>query len=104
MEIKGRQMIRQTIAAAILLLCLETASAQNTKLNQNAEVMAQAARSLKFSVPENKAFFLEKQETLVTEVAIIFGYADNKSACEQIASVLSSPSSRAGTFRCHPTY
>jgi hypothetical protein len=93
---------RLMIALAALLLCCEPMSAQSNA-DRNVQVMVQAARSLKFSLPEDKAYMLVKQETVVSEVAVIFGYADNRSACEQIAAVLSS-SLRAGTFRCQPTY
>ena len=48
--------------------------------DQNAQILIQAARSLKFTEPGNKAFILEKQETVVAEVAVIFGYGDNRSA------------------------
>jgi hypothetical protein len=71
--------------------------------DQNAQTLIQAARSLKFTEPGNKAFILEKQETVVSEVAVIFGYGDNRSACQQIAEILIA-SQRAGTFKCHPIY
>jgi hypothetical protein len=70
---------------------------------ENVRTMIQAARSLKFGVPENRAFILEKQETVVAEVAVIFGYGDNRSACQEIADILIA-SRRAGTFKCHPIY
>jgi hypothetical protein len=44
---------------------------------------------------------VEKQETVVTPVALIFGYADNRSACQEIAEILIA-SRRAGTFKCSP--
>jgi hypothetical protein len=69
--------------------------------DQNAQILIQAARSLKFTEPGNKAFILEKQETVVAEVAVIFGYGDNRSACQEIAENLNH---RAGTFKCHPIY
>jgi len=69
----------------------------------HAQVMIQAARSLKFTQPGNMAFILEKQETAIAEVAVIFGYADNRSACQDIADILIA-SRRAGTFKCHPVY
>ena len=68
--------------------------------DQNAQTLIQAARSLKFS-DGNKAFILEKQETVRAEVAVIFGYADNRYACQEIAEILNH---RAGTFKCHPIY
>ena len=73
------------------------------KERQNIQSLIDAARLLKFSVPNNRAYILEKQETTVTEVAIIFRYGDNRSACEQMAEILGA-SKRAGTFKCHPVY
>jgi hypothetical protein len=67
------------------------------------QVLIQAARSLKFTVPGNRAFILEKQEPSAAEVAIIFGYADNRAACQSIADILIA-SRREGTFQCHPIY
>jgi hypothetical protein len=75
---------------------------EEKRTDENVQVMIQAARSLKF--PDgNMAFILEKQEVAIAEVAVIFGYADNRSACQQIADILIA-SRRAGTFKCHPVY
>jgi hypothetical protein len=71
--------------------------------SENVQILIQAARSLKFSVPGNRAFILEKQEPSPAEVAVIFGYADNRSACQEIADILIA-SRREGTFKCHPIY
>lgn len=40
------------------------------------------------------AFILEKQETVVAPVAVIFGYGDNRSACQEIAEILIRVTSR----------
>jgi hypothetical protein len=71
--------------------------------DDNLQVMLRAARQLKFSLPENKAFMLEKQGYVVSEVAVIFGYVDNAAACEALALTLST-SGTDGTFKCHPIY
>jgi hypothetical protein len=92
----------QRIGVVIGLVGLLTVQALAQLNSENAKTMIQAARSLKFSVPENRAFILEKQEP-ITEVAIIFGYADNRSACQSIAEILIA-SRREGTFKCHPIY
>ena len=93
------------IAVVIGFVGLLTVQALAQQQNQTPEFQAllRAARSLKFSVPENRAFILEKQETFPTEVAIVFGYADNRSACQSIADILIA-SRREGTFKCHPIY
>jgi hypothetical protein len=74
--------------------------------DDNVQVMMQAARSLKFNspadAPANKAFMLEKQGEIRSQVAVIFGYSDNASACEQIAKALTE--SRVAEFQCHPVY
>jgi hypothetical protein len=99
----GWQRIGLILVAWLVGLPTVQALAQGLPGDRTAEVQAliQAARSLKFSVPENRAFILEKQETAVAEVAVIFGYADNRSACQEIADILIA-SLRAGTFKCHP--
>ena len=61
---------------------------QYSEADQNEEIMAEAARNLHHSLPENRAYFLEKRETVKSQVAVIFGYVDNAAACEQIASIL----------------
>jgi hypothetical protein len=74
--------------------------------DDNVRAMMQAARSLQFNspvdAPANKAYMLEKQGTIRSQVAVIFGYADNASACEQIAKALTE--SRVAEFQCHPVY
>jgi hypothetical protein len=60
---------------------------------ENLQTMIQGARSLKFGLPENRDYILEKQGS---EIAVMFGYVDNSSACQDIAEV------RAGTFKMSP--
>jgi hypothetical protein len=55
--------------------------------DDNVRAMMEAARSLKFSERESRAYMPEK-EASTSQVAVIFGYADNKAACEQIAGAL----------------
>jgi hypothetical protein len=82
---------------ATLMLLAGAASANNER------IMADAALQLRWDY-QNRAFFLVKQETIVSPVAVIFGYADNAAACEEMASALSRPEARAGTFECVPIY
>jgi hypothetical protein len=67
---------------------------------RNSETMAAAARTLQFAVPGNRAQILEKTDTMPSDVAVIFGYADNRTACEDLARVLTA-SGRVGLFRCY---
>lgn len=69
----------------------------------NVEIMRDAARKLEWSDPENRAYYLIKNETIVSVVAIIFGYWDNAAACKDLADALSNPV-RVGTFDCSPVF
>ena len=91
------------IAGALAIGSYQLALGGDSKSSQNEEIMAAAARQLEYSIPENRAYFLEKQDSVKAQVAVIFGYADNGTACEQIARILSE-SLGAGPFLCHPVY
>ena len=65
--------------------------------------MLEAARQLEFVAADERAVLLVKQGLIVSPVAVIFGYANNGTACEELALVLSN-SGQAGTFKCHPVY
>jgi hypothetical protein len=77
----------------------------NAEPNQNAQIMIDAARQLKWDswMGDNRANLLVKQETVLAPVAVIFGYADNAVACEALARTLSQ-SPGLGTFRCQPIF
>lgn len=89
------------LTAAFVLLSGVPARAD--RINDNLQILLDAARKLEFSLPEDRAFLLIKQETIVTPVAVIFGYGDNGRACEELASTLSA-SGLVGTFKCGPIY
>lgn len=72
--------------------------------DENLETMIEAARQLEWGRPENRAYLLVKNETIESPVGVIFGYADNRAACKEIAEALSNPAARVGTFQCHPIY
>lgn len=74
--------------------------------DRNEQIMAAAAQQLTWEswAADNHAYFLVKQETILAPVAIVFGYADNATACEALAHSLSQPSARVGTFKCQPIY
>ena len=92
------------IAVILALGAHQIAQAQQySKVDQNVEIIADAARKLHFALPENRAYFLEKRATIRSEVAVFFGYLDNAAACEQIARILSE-SLNVGPFGCRPIY
>jgi hypothetical protein len=74
--------------------------------------MKDAAGSLQFSFPDDRAYMLEKQPSGISkwiEVAVIFGYADNRAACRDIADLLTERSvalqkvyGPADKFECNP--
>ncbi|MCA3264952.1 MAG: hypothetical protein ING19_02690 [Azospirillum sp.] len=76
-------------------------TSSTSQSDRNSETMAAAARTLQFAVPGNRAHILEKTDTVPSDVAIVYGYADNRVACEDIARVLTA-SGRVGAFRCYP--
>lgn len=88
--------------AAILALFLASGASQADP-DRNVRLMVDAARELSWG-RENRAYLLVKQETTVAPVAVVFGYADNAAACEELAHALSQPTSRVGTFKCQPIF
>ena len=91
---------RQVGCAILVLASFGLAPA---RAEDNLRVMLEAARKLEFFLPENRAFLLVKQEPVTAPVAVIFGYADNATACEAVALTLST-SGRDGIFKCQPIY
>ncbi len=85
----------------ILVLMLAASPAYADRVDDNLQIMLDAARQLDPALPGDKVFLLVKQETTVAPVAIVFGYADNGAACEALAMTLSA-SGRDGTFKCQP--
>lgn len=93
-------MIRQLLVMTTAILAIASA-AEADRIDGNLQRMLEAARQLED--PDNRAWLLEKLETIRTPVAVVFGYGDNGAACRQIAEVLSE-SGTAGTFECVPIY
>ena len=93
------------ISTLLFLTTWNVSVATGDEARQNADAMRRAARSLTYpellQAPENSAYMLEKQETVIADVAAVFGFADNRAACEQIAEVLTA-SGVAGSFKCQP--
>ena len=87
----------------VALLALASVPARADRVDGNLQLMLEAARQLEFVAADERAVLLVKQESTVAPVAVIFGYANNGTACEQLALVLSN-SGQAGTFKCHPVY
>ncbi len=107
--------MRRAILVAVALCCFVIAqSASAGDVEENARVMEKAARSLTFSLPDNRAYMLEKQSGLVgdagwSQLAVIFGYVDNGAACRDIADALTEKSvllrkvyGFADKFECNP--
>jgi hypothetical protein len=97
--------IKFVLFAAALGLTL-TSGAIHADADQNTQTMIDAARQLTWEPwqGDNRAQLLVKQETVVAPVAVVFGYADNAVACEELARALSQPTSRVGTFKCQPIF
>jgi len=97
-------MIRQMLVTTMTLFMIATAASAD-RVENNLQRMLEAARQLEYPVetPENRAWLLEKLETVRAPAAVVFGYADNGAACIEIAEVLSA-SGVAGTFACVPIY
>ncbi len=92
----------------ILILSLALAlglspSAIFADADSNVGIMRDAAIKLEWSDQENRAYYLIKNETIVSVVAIIFGYYDNAAACKELADALSNPL-RVGIFHCSPVF
>ena len=89
------------LTALLVVICLPQLAAADA--DKNLETMIEAARQLEFALPENRAYLLVKNETIESPVGVIFGYVDNRAACQEIAEALSNPV-RVGTFQCQPIY
>ncbi len=78
---------------SIVVVTLLTACEQS-EAEGNTRIMEEAARSLAFSTPDNRAYMLEKiagaaiVSDIQSKVAAIFGYVDNRAACKDIADLL----------------
>lgn len=85
-------------AAALAMTTTTTADAQS-----NLQLALDAARKMEWVLDENRALLLIKRETIRSVVGLVYRYADNEAACEQIARVLSQ-SGTVGTFVCDAVY
>jgi hypothetical protein len=75
----------------------------------NRQVMLDAARSLMWPEPPlgaepNRAYLLVKTQTIRAPIAIIFGYADNAAACEELARDLSTAANARGFLSMQDLY
>lgn len=89
-----------SLTAFLAVICLPQLAAGDP--DENLETMIEAARQLEWTLPENRAYLLVKNETIESPVGVIFGYVDNRAACQQIAEALNSV--RVSTFQCQPIY
>lgn len=93
-------MIRLILVTTTALFAITTIATAD-RVDDNLQRMLEAARQLEYT--DDRAWLLEKLETIRAPVAVVFGYGDNGAACKQIAEVLSA-SGVAGTFECVPVY
>ena len=95
-----KNMVRQILITSTALFAVSTAALAD-RVDDNLQLMLEAARKLEYA--DDRAWLLEKLETIRAPVAVVFGYGDNGAACTQIAEALSE-SGTAGTFECVPIY
>lgn len=86
-------------AMAIMLTPFLGACDRNGSAHENDEIMRSAAKKMSYSMPENRAFFLVKEGLGHSRTAVVYGYADNESACEQLALALGA-SANFLTYHC----
>lgn len=93
------------LCTAIIVITM-TSGPVHADTDQNLQIMTDAARELTWDdwMDENRANLLVKQETIVSPVAVVFGYADNAVACEALARALSQSQTGVGTFKCQPIF
>ena len=105
--------MRRTILVAVALCCFAVAAGAT---DENERIMKDAARSLTFSQPDNRAYMLEKHSGAdlvsgtLSQVGVIFGYGDNGAGCRDIADALTEERSvllskvygYADKYECNP--
>ena len=104
MAVTDMRALTLALAALSVASCqmpLRSAKAQlYLREDENLQTLTKATRSLKFSVPGNKAFVLEKYGVALT---VVFGFADNRAGCEEMAEILNAKHYLAN-YKCHPIY
>lgn len=97
-----------TLTAALLFIFFAT-SVYAESPAQKLQVVVEAARELNAISDENRPYLLVKTVTIRSAVGLIFGYADNEAACNEIASDLSQAAKSRGLgspalFVCDAVY
>ena len=99
------------VAIFTVAILLVTSVAVRAEPDKNLQIMLQAARSLIFSDEGNRAYLLIKRSSIAaSEVAVIFGYLDNRAACKELAEAMTPqyPEVRRmypdRNFDCAPVY
>ena len=109
----------RAILLSVAICCFALALAADPGLchagdaDDSERIMEEAAASLKFFMPENRAYMLEKHsEPFVpfwSKMAVVFGYIDNRAACEEIADAMTKiknadrdPGETPYKFECNP--
>ncbi len=105
-NLKASGMTRKILLLTLtlgVLCCLASAKAED-RVDRNLSIIVEAARKLEFSpASDGYAYLLINKETVLSPVAIVFGYVDNSAACEEIAQTLTN-APRSGTFQCQPVF
>ncbi len=81
-------MMRSILIAAVLL----SAQAANAeRVTTNIQKVIEAARTLEWPEEplDQRAYLLVKTQSMRSPVALVFGYADNAQACDELATDLS---------------
>lgn len=97
---------RMTRLMTLALVCLAATigAGRADRIEHNLQRMLGAARLLEFEhSPNPSAYLLTKQTSQPDQVAVIFGYFDNGTACEELAAARSS-SGTVGEFKCSPIF
>ena len=89
---------------ALVCLVATIGAGRADPIEDNLQRMLEAARLLEYEhSPDPRAYLLMKQTSQPDPVAVIFGYFDNGTACEELAAALSS-SGTVGEFKCSPIF
>ena len=97
----------RSLFLAIVIFVSSFCQLAYAEVDGNENKMTEAARQLKWILPENRAYLLVKTHLISTSesaIGVIFGYADNAAACKQIAVALTNPPGHIGRFRCSPIF
>jgi hypothetical protein len=94
--------IAATLSGLAIALASQPVSA-NEVADENERIMEEAAASLTPFLPENRAYMLARRSDpdvpFWSEVAVVFGYTNNKEACTLIAEAMQNSSRERSSVR-----